>query len=76
MILSASGGGRRDVKQCPRCGTAMFLDQIKAKFGPLPETRQYRCTDCRCVVEEEIDRDGHAFKFAGLAGWPGARLVN
>jgi DNA-directed RNA polymerase subunit RPC12/RpoP len=70
-----TGVGRRDLRYCPRCGKAMFLGQIKAKFGPLPETRQYRCSDCQCVVEEEIDRD-QPFKFAGLANWPSARLVN
>ena len=78
MSRSASGAGRRDLKQCPRCGTTMFLDQIMAKFGPLPETRRYRCPDCRCVVEEEIDRDGHplsAIRFAGLADWLGTRRV-
>jgi hypothetical protein len=71
------GAGRRDLKHGPRGGTTMFLEQGKAKFGPLPETRQYRCSDCRCMVEEEIDRDGHPFSaFAGLSNWPGARLIN
>jgi hypothetical protein len=70
--------GRRDLKQCPRCGTTMLLEQIMAKFGPLPETRRYRCPECRCVVEEEIDRDGHPLSaIAGLADWLGiGRVVN
>jgi DNA-directed RNA polymerase subunit RPC12/RpoP len=71
-----TGVGRRHLKRCPRCGTTMFIEQIIAKFGPLPETHRYRCSDCHCVAEEEIDQDGHPLKFAGLAGWPGARLVN
>ena len=54
----------------------MALEQIMAKFGPLPESRRYRCPKCRCVVEEEIGRDGYPLQFFGLANWPGARLVN
>jgi hypothetical protein len=73
-----TGAGRRDLKQCPRCRTTMFLDQVMAKFGPLPETRRYRCPECHVVVEEEIDRDGHplsAIRFVGLADWLGIRRV-
>jgi predicted nucleic-acid-binding Zn-ribbon protein len=69
MIHLASGVDRRYLKQCPRCGTTMFLEHVMAKFGPLPETHRYRCPECRCVGEEEIDRDGHplsAIKFAGV----------
>jgi hypothetical protein len=75
---SISDIGRCDLKQCPRCDTTMLLDQIMAKFGPLPETRRYRCPECHCVVEEEIDRNGHplsAIKFAGLPDWLGTRRV-
>jgi len=75
MAITAQPG-RRDLKQCPRCGTTMLLQYMIAKCGSLPETRRYRCPICRCVVEEEIDRDGYPFQFAGLATWPGARLVN
>jgi ribosomal protein S27AE len=70
--------GRRDMKHCPRCGATMFLEQVMAKFGPLPETRRYRCPKCRRVVEEEIDRDRRplsAIKFTGLADWLGTRRV-
>jgi predicted nucleic-acid-binding Zn-ribbon protein len=76
MIHSASG--RRDFKQCPRCGTTMLLERIMAKFGPLPETRRYKCPECRCVAEEEIDRAGSllsAIRFTGLADWLGTRRV-
>jgi hypothetical protein len=69
---------RRDLKPCPRCGTTMVLVRVMAEFGPLPETRRYRCPECRCVVEEEIDRNGQplsAIKFAGLSGWLGTRRV-
>jgi hypothetical protein len=47
--------GRRDVKHCPGCGRTMFLMQVMATFGPLPETRRYRCSECPCVVDEEIE---------------------
>jgi predicted nucleic-acid-binding Zn-ribbon protein len=71
-----TGIGRRDLKQCPRCGKTMLLEQEMAKFGPLPEARRYRCPECRCVVEEEIDRDGHPLSaIAGLADWLGTRRV-
>jgi hypothetical protein len=56
----------------------MFLEQVLAKFGPLPETRQYWCPECHDVAEEEIDRDGRALstiRFAGLADWLGTRRV-
>jgi hypothetical protein len=56
----------------------MFLEHVTEKFGPLPETRGYRCPECRCVLEEEVDRDGQAvspIKFAGLADWLGIRRV-
>jgi hypothetical protein len=70
--------GRRDLKQCPRCGTTMLIQHMIAKFGPLPETRRYRCPNCRCVIEEEVDRNGHplsAIKFVGSAEWLGTRRV-
>jgi len=69
---------RRDLKRCPRCGTAMFLEQIMAKFGPLPETWRYYCPNCRDVVEEDIGRDGRtlsAISFAEPGDWPGTRRV-
>jgi len=69
---------RRDLKRCPRCETAMVLVRTMAAFGPLPEERRYLCQECRCVVEEEIDRNGHplsAIRFAGLAEWLGTRRV-
>lgn len=56
----------------------MVLVRIMPEFGPLPETRRYRCSECRCVVEEETDRDGHplsAIRFTGLADWLGTRRV-
>jgi hypothetical protein len=56
----------------------MFLAKIMEEFGPVPETRRYRCPECRCVVEEDVDRDGQRLsiiKFAGLAGWLGTRRV-
>jgi hypothetical protein len=69
---------RRDLKQCPRCGTTMFLARIMAKFGPLPEMRRYRCPECRCVVEEEQSRWTFVApeKFAGLADWLGQPARN
>jgi ribosomal protein S27AE len=73
-----TGTDRRDLKECPRCGTTMLLQHMIAKFGDLPETRRYRCPTCRCVVEEEIDGNGRslsAIKFAGLANWAGTRRV-
>jgi hypothetical protein len=75
-MIHSSGVHPRDL--CPRCGTAMVLVHIMAKFGPLPETRRYRCTECPCVLDEELDRDGHplsAIKFASLAEWLGTRRV-
>jgi len=72
-MISTAQPNRRDQKPCPRCGTAMFLAKIMGEFGPLPETRRYRCPECRCVVEEGIDRDKHrssAIKLpAWLSGW-------
>ena len=73
-MASTAQPGRGDLKPCPRCGTTMFLSTIMAEFGPLPELRRYRCPECRCVVEEEIDRGGRTLspiKFAGLAYWLG-----
>jgi DNA-directed RNA polymerase subunit RPC12/RpoP len=69
---------RRDLKRCAQCGTTMFLEHVTEQFGPLHETRGYRCPECRCVVEEEVDRDGNplsAIKCAGLADWFGSRRV-
>jgi len=58
----------------------MFLERMMPEFGPLPETRRYRCPSCRYAIEEEIDREGHpmsAIEFAGLADWfVSRRLVN
>jgi hypothetical protein len=70
--------GRRDLKRCPWCRTTMFLDQITASFGPLPETWRYYCPNCRDVVEEDIGRDGRtlsAIRFAEPDDWPGTRRV-
>jgi hypothetical protein len=56
----------------------MFLEHVREKFGLLPETRGYRCPECRCVLEEEVDRNGQpvsAIKFEGLADWLGSRRV-
>jgi hypothetical protein len=56
----------------------MFLERMMPEFGPLPETRRYRCSNCRYGIEEEIDREGRlitAIKFIGLAEWLGTRRV-
>ena len=70
--------GRRERRQCPRCSTTMFLERMMPEFGPLPETRRYRCPNCRYAIEEEINREGllvSAIEFAGLANWLGSRRV-
>jgi hypothetical protein len=75
-MIHSSGVRRTDL--CPRCETAMVLVQTMAQFGPLPETRRYRCTECPCVLDEEVHRDGQpisAIKFAGLTDWLGSRRV-
>jgi len=78
MASSTSQSGRRERKECPRCSTTMFLERMMPEFGPLPETRRYRCSNCRYAIEEEIDREGRlltAIKFTGLADWLGTRRV-
>ena len=49
-------GGREGQKYCPKCNTMMVLERIAPKFGPLPELRTYKCLQCGCMVEEDIDR--------------------
>jgi hypothetical protein len=44
-------------KYCPRCTTMMVLERVAPKFGPLPEMRTYKCLQCGCVVEEDIELD-------------------
>jgi len=78
MFHPVSDVDRHDLKRCPRCSETMFLYHIMPKFGPVPETWKYRCPECRCVVEEDIDEDGHrlsAIKFAGLVDWMGTRRI-
>ena len=43
-------------KYCPRCATMMVLERVAPRFGPLPELRTYKCLQCGCVVEQDIDR--------------------
>jgi hypothetical protein len=43
-------------KYCPRCTTMMVLERVAPRFGPLPELRTYKCLQCGCVVEQDIDR--------------------
>ena len=48
--------GKRDAqKYCPKCATVMVLERVAPKFGPLPEQRTYKCLQCGCEVEEDID---------------------
>ena len=54
MTIRPAGDGQ---KYCPRCTTMMVLERIAPKFGPLPELRTYKCLECRCVVEEDIELD-------------------
>src|SRR5262245_31137969 len=78
MFDPISDVGHHDLKQCPRCRATMFLHQILPKFGPVPETWKYRCPECRCVAEVDMDEDGHpvsAIKLAGLSDWLGTRRV-
>jgi hypothetical protein len=43
-------------KYRPRCGTLMVLARVAPKFGPLPELHTYKCLQCGCGIEEEVDR--------------------
>lgn len=43
-------------KYCPRCTTMMVLERVPPRFGPLPELRTYKCLQCGCVVEQDIER--------------------
>jgi hypothetical protein len=47
---------RDGLKYCPRCAAVLVLQRIAPKLGPLPELRIYKCLQCGCVVEEDIDR--------------------
>jgi hypothetical protein len=41
-------------KYCPKCATLMVLERVKPTFGPLTESRVYKCLRCGSVVDETI----------------------
>jgi hypothetical protein len=62
---TGSGDAARDLaepakghepKYCSRCATMMVLVRVAPQFGPLAELRTYKCLQCGCVVEEDIER--------------------
>ena len=34
----------------------LVLERIAPRFGSLPEMRTYRCLQCTCVVEQDVER--------------------
>jgi hypothetical protein len=47
---------REPHKYYPGCRTLMVLERAVPKFGPLPESRTYKCIQCGCVIEEDINQ--------------------
>ena len=50
---------------CPQCKSIMSLERIVPKLAPLPELREYKCSNCGIILKREEELKISARKSRG-----------